>query len=590
LMDYEAVIGPSGSPAPGTVDGTRDLVDFFPVFLNIKELLKVMPPGQQAIYKLKQDSGALNFAYADLKPEEAGSYLTDLTIAQSLRNAETIQIRSAGVELTAEFLNKIKNEGKGVILLEGRDKILVTDNKPLVLAVCNELGETIAETRFQISIDGVEVMFRHKNLLTAGGGSGGPEDRLGEPLNYPDRLCSNKSFVMVHGYNVDPESARGWGAEIFKRLYWSGSKAKYYTVTWYGDEITSGVVPDYHANVDNAFNTAHAMASFLNGLSNVTVAAHSLGNMLIGSAIHDWAANPQNYFMLDAAVALEAFDGNAALEPQMIHPDWDSYSSEVQGTYVKGSRVFACEWYLNPAFVDGDERKKLTWRNRLANVGANVYNFYSSSEDVLRQHNGNPNDGDTIEAALTAGRHAWALQEKLKGRQVDLLFGKCGSAYGGWKLTSNYYVPPEVPHTPSPGEAGNASDSGLTTDPIFDPGYVLRISPPPTQKSIHSGAPNWIIDLTDAANGSSVAGMHKNQLLSEMFPARTLPAGANDLTKLEDKNFNMPALFVTDTSQWPREGIFAGKREWLHGDLKDMAYSHLYKLYNKFVEIAQLRQ
>jgi hypothetical protein len=38
------------------------------------------------------------------------------------------------------------------------------------------------------------------------------------------------------------------------------------------------------------------------------VAAHSLGNMLVGSAIHDWGARPENYYMIDAAVPKEAYD------------------------------------------------------------------------------------------------------------------------------------------------------------------------------------------------------------------------------------------------------------------------------------------
>lgn len=224
---------------PGSIDGTRDLVDFFPVFLDIKQLINILPPGPKAVYKLKQANSALNFAYADVTPDEAGSYLTDLRAAQSLQNTETVQITSSGVELISEFLNKIKNDGKGVILLEGRARILAADNKPLILAVRNESGATVVEVSFQLSIDGVETMFRHKNLLAAGGGTGGPSDRL-DAANYPDRLTNNKAFVMVHGYNVNAESARGWGAEMFKRLYWTGSRAKFYNVTWYGSETQIG--------------------------------------------------------------------------------------------------------------------------------------------------------------------------------------------------------------------------------------------------------------------------------------------------------------------------------------------------------------
>jgi hypothetical protein len=40
-----------------------------------------------------------------------------------------------------------------------------------------------------------------------------------------------------------------------------------------------------------------------------TVAAHSLGNMVVLSAISDYGATPSHYFMIDSAVAMEAIDG-----------------------------------------------------------------------------------------------------------------------------------------------------------------------------------------------------------------------------------------------------------------------------------------
>jgi hypothetical protein len=85
-------------------------------------------------------------------------------------------------------------------------------------------------------------------------------------------------------------------------MYWSGSHAKFYAVTWNGadsQDITGGLLAtDYHINVAHAFDTAPYLASFLATLSNgpVTVAAHSLGNMVTLSAINDWNAPVSNYF------------------------------------------------------------------------------------------------------------------------------------------------------------------------------------------------------------------------------------------------------------------------------------------------------
>ena len=75
-------------------------------------------------------------------------------------------------------------------------------------------------------------MFRHKNLTAAVLGQvDGPGDRLtaNDVPNAPDDNGTN--FLFVHGYNVNPNQARGWQAEMFKRLYWSGSPARFYGVT-----------------------------------------------------------------------------------------------------------------------------------------------------------------------------------------------------------------------------------------------------------------------------------------------------------------------------------------------------------------------
>ncbi len=75
--------------------------------------------------------------------------------------------------------------------------------------------------------------------------------------------------------------ARGWHAQAFKRLFWSGSKAKFVGVSWFGDETQNllGVTSKYHRNVFNALETAGYLSSFVNDLEGGAkfLAAHSLG-------------------------------------------------------------------------------------------------------------------------------------------------------------------------------------------------------------------------------------------------------------------------------------------------------------------------
>ena len=50
----------------GVVNGTDDLEDFYPAFLDLKSLIAAMPPSSSVKYKLKQDDGAVNFVYTNL--------------------------------------------------------------------------------------------------------------------------------------------------------------------------------------------------------------------------------------------------------------------------------------------------------------------------------------------------------------------------------------------------------------------------------------------------------------------------------------------------------------------------------------------
>jgi hypothetical protein len=129
------------------VDGADDLADFFPVFLDIKELVRVLPPTTAGItYKLKHAESALNFTYTSLTRASAFSYRTDTaatygpSASQTAASATTQHITASGVELPTAFLNRIKDQDQGVILVEARG----VSAAPLTLVV-EKSGTVIAE-------------------------------------------------------------------------------------------------------------------------------------------------------------------------------------------------------------------------------------------------------------------------------------------------------------------------------------------------------------------------------------------------------------------------------------------------------------
>jgi probable HAF family extracellular repeat protein len=573
-----------GNGLDDVVNGTRDLIDFFPLYFDIKALLEALPGGQYD-YTLTCYDPFLNFVVTDLKPETVRNYLTvldstsgELDAAGVLSNQRVAKIGFNGCEVDQSFLDRINNTGKGVILFEAWSKI----SHPLKLQVTKRgSSDLVAQVELSLSVDGVENMYRHYNGMFADGVSGGRRTELAEPSNYPDRLSSSKKLVFVHGYNVNSEEARGWNAQMFKSMWWSGSSAKFYGVTWHGSESQIefgefGVTPNYHANVENAFATAQPFAGFISSLGGeVTVIAHSLGNLVVASAIHDWAARIDNLYMVDAAIAIEAFDGGAAKEPLMAHEEW--YQASRASTENYAERLWASEWYTNPTFIIGDARRMLTWRGRLKNVTvATIYNFYSSGEEVLASPGPfTPSDvgygvgavWNSVFGNSPCGETSWALQEKLKGRTIDDKV--LGSSYGGWGFNPSWNTQSldGATRRRSAAEAAAIDNTALVPNPFF----IL-------------GAP----DL-HGINGSAYAAAHANALLAEMIPARTLAAGANQITSRsfipadgDNRNFDMsPEL----ESGWPGE---RQSTRWLHSDIKDVAFPFTSKVFRKFISLSAL--
>ena len=100
--------------------------------------------------------------------------------------------------------------------------------------------------------------------------------------------------------------------------------SRFHGVQWHGyqSQLLNSVTPNYHRNVINAFATAPAFANtFSNpGGGRLIVAGHSLGNILISSAIQDHGLAPHSFFMLNAAVAQEAYDTrDIVLTENMMH-------------------------------------------------------------------------------------------------------------------------------------------------------------------------------------------------------------------------------------------------------------------------------
>ena len=144
--------------------------------------------------------------------------------------------------------------------------------------------------------------------------------------------------------------------------------------------------------MQNAFATASSLKTAMDDISGPKwFLAHSLGNMLVSAAIQDCQMPHEKYFMLNAAVAMEAYEPVAGVTQEshdnMTPTEWTSYPDRVRATH----------WY--ELFPEGDGRRLLTWKGRFSNV-TNVVNFYSTQEEVV-------NNGDGGEHSLRDRNYVW---------------------------------------------------------------------------------------------------------------------------------------------------------------------------------------
>ena len=570
---------------PG-IQGQRDLVDFFPVNLAIAELLRLMPTADGYRYRLRQAEWGVNLTMTGLKPTEVRQLQTTPELKAfgpnldaGVQRAELLALDTAGnVELPAAWLTRLEQLGHGVILLEGR----YASTKPLELQVVKN-GLPVATVPLRLAISPVEEMYRHvdltrlctditgRSILTPPGDT--RATRTAPPAALPDDECSEKWAVFFHGYNVDCEHARGWQAEVFKRLYVMGSKARYVGVTWYGD---TGL--DYHKAVFHAFQAGDALPEALNFLdmSQTTLIAHSLGNMVVSHALQANQLTPHRYFMVNAAVAAEAYgNSNHEQATEMTAEAWRPYNP----------RLFAAEWHNLP-FPAGDRRKDLTWKDRFIHVARGVFaiNCYSPNDEVVQGPKDTVN-ADLWEVITEPGFGAWKIQELIKGRS-NLPSLAIERLQGGWGFNSDwdtnyFWAWPPIRQTMSPEDTVKyITNEHLIGKPFFRP--------------FRENALHYYEGMLHQTNRALDNKLTWYDLLARGIPAKSYGAGTTPLTSLNPdesrpwRNFNLETTgrrHLSDdlkTPLWPTQG-HQGEHStnyWLHSDFKNVALPYVHPFFD----------
>jgi len=554
--DYTSdITGSSRNCDDESVNGLRDLVDFTPVWIDLADSF---PAGteksekEKITWKLRCPNA--NVVWTSLTRTEAGEFQKSEKkcfgeqFDESVLSARVYHDSGDGIELDEKFVKAmLEDSEKGVFLIEG-----CKAGTELVLE-----GRTDTESEnplfiheAKISISSVEAMYRWLGLRSSlGQGDINPCVESGdEPPNRPDDECDGRNYVFVHGFNTNSEEARAIGAEMFKRLWQSGLKSMYTVVNWYGNEDQfslngSTKSLNYYGNAYNAFLTAPDLAAACNELPGSKVMiAHSLGNMLVSSAAVDHGLGYEKYYLLNAAVAAEAYDSSIT-DNEMVPYAWKNVKKEYRSP----------DWHR--LFPADDFRSTLSWHGRFAGI-RNVVNCYSTTEDVV---------GDATNAITAVGRSVWVGQELLKGSwEMDAIGYWPGleiTSEGGWGINMSYRF--------------DTTYYSLTqykpTVNALEPSQVIKI---PLFTSF--GKEGERMSSTERFAPPSDAWQLRAKFLCDAIPATSHAAGMRTIGGgVENKCF---ADLINEKMTYPR--LSGGVPQWYHSDLKNVAYIFNYKLYD----------
>ena len=333
------------------------------------------------------------------------------------------------------------------------------------------------------------------------------------------------------------------------------------------------VTPNFYGNVQNAFQTAPALSDAMQDVQGPKwFLAHSLGNMLVSAAIQDCGMQYEKFFLLNAAVAMEAYDPTGAIT-QVSH---DNMTPEAWSNYT--DKVRAAHWFER--FPEGDGRRLLTWKGRFSSA-TNTVNFYSTQEEVV-------NNGDGGYHPLTIRDFVWYNQETRKGEWPMMWH----EYEGGWAFNSyydtvtNYWIGgfpfSETCHLPP-----TAADLLPDAQPQQIPFFLDFVNP----------------EMHSSSNGAIVASnyLYRAEMLAYAIPSESYAAGANPLPTMNDiplrdrdkplfGNYNMAVLFDVGKDDLPENENEPEKRhqDWQHSTFVQRSYKRTGQLFKKVIQLIKV--
>ncbi len=376
--------------------GRRDLEDLSRLWINTAGISEQLRKGHFLVgLKWKNAGGSPSINIFQAVETNGGTlYLTDTNVATQqapvtplrttvLNNANSYhQVDTSGTFLiNSNFWqseNVNSNNPFAHLLFEG----CAVGKGQLVATINKRDGTELAEAGgVWLDIKDIKSMYQ-RAVATPASDSVAPPYNLGGSAYYTNSVFDESNLgysastsiafdkpadetpqcvVFVHGWNMPYDEYLGFSETVFKRLYWQGYKGRFSAFYW--ETLTSPF--SYNDSEFRAWKYGLSLKQYVEALKaglpsyTMNIAAHSMGNIVTGSALNR-GLTIDNYVLMQAAVPAGCYDTSSTVN------NYSRFTSAESSSPTPDNAV-----------------PNMGYRGYLSNVTGNLVNFYNPFDFAL---------------------------------------------------------------------------------------------------------------------------------------------------------------------------------------------------------------
>ncbi len=352
--------------ADGTIRSIRDLEDFARLHVNVAGLEASLESGEiKAAFEWKQTSNSPR-----IKLYRAASGGTDYLTSESKASAtmlfpfrDTLGEVAPGVPLfmpqdfwvsRSQISNVPKTLPVAWFLFEGSGE----GKGQLILSLWED-GQKIGETAgVWLDLKDVKQMYQRatatpNSLSEPYASNANPIDD--ENISYTSDVTprfdpspgeDEQCLIFVHGWKATEDDATSAGQTMFKRLWWEGYKGRFATLRWptktsvFSYNTSEWLAWKYGKSLDDYVTkyVRHQLPSY-----RVSVAAHSMGNIVTGAALKR-GMTLDRYMLMEAAIPAGCYEDSVNtytrfVDAEATHPTPDTMSQMGYRLFLSSARA-----------------------------------------------------------------------------------------------------------------------------------------------------------------------------------------------------------------------------------------------------------